>query len=184
MYYDIFIPTDTPLTAGTSVFNPASTLTGLRSLDNPVTKRIFINDAGQVETKQYQKAYLFRAIPQVIEGIRALGDFIITYSSDPMVGLIRGLSPSGDLESARRIKTVFPEHPEGTPWVMLDIDGITLPDGISDISADGIRWLVANKLPVEFHSVTFFYQFSSRSGVLKEDGTPCQCRFKIDTLSC
>jgi len=46
---------------------------------------MFINADGLVETKQYQNAFQFKAVPIPITDIRDLGGFIKEYANDPKV---------------------------------------------------------------------------------------------------
>tara|TARA_B100002049_G_scaffold220931_1_gene189793 strand:+ start:3155 stop:6289 length:3135 start_codon:yes stop_codon:yes gene_type:complete len=53
---------------------------------------------------------------------------------------------------------------------MLDIDGVSPPEGMSVIETATIEWLIREKLPDPFQNVSYFYQFSSSAGVLDHDG--------------
>ena len=107
------------------------TLTALQSLDYPLTKRYSVAEDGQVRVQQYQNASTFRAVRQNIHDIRALGNFIIHHAKHAHICLIRGIGPAGVLTPTPRRKDIFPEHADGTPWVMLDIDSVELPDDLS-----------------------------------------------------
>ncbi len=71
----------------------------------------------------------------------------------------------------QRLKDIFPEHPQGTPWMMIDFDDIELPEGVEPLSLDAIEHCIT-KLPPEFQGVTYFYQHSNSAGILNPDGTP------------
>ncbi|WP_299591314.1 DEAD/DEAH box helicase [uncultured Microbulbifer sp.] len=92
-------------------------------------------------------------------------------AAEPFQFIVRG-TPSVDAAvSIERNKETFPESPAGTPWVMLDFDGINLPEEIDPVSTEAVEHVV-NKLPEEFHSSSYIYQFSSSAGILNADGTP------------
>lgn len=148
-----------------------TTLTVLMALDHPMAKKYVMNEAGQVESIPYQNALQFKAAAFDVCNIIQLGRLVKRLSKMQHLCLIRGLAKNHKLRNTWRTKDVFPEHPDGTPWVMLDIDGVEVPDSIDVLSTDAIKWLIQEKLPVEFHTAFCFYQFSSSAGILNESGT-------------
>ena len=146
-------------------------ITVLTSRDQPVNKKYSLDSEGQVQITQYQNAARFNAAIHPIANIVDLANLLDHISHDPMKIMIRGLHPLGRAIDVPRKKSNFPEDLEGTPWVMLDFDNVPLPQGLDPLSAEAIEWVIA-KLPVEFQGVSYFYQFSSSSGILGSDGTP------------
>lgn len=70
-----------------------------------------------------------------------------------------------------RTNELYQEPAEGLSWAMLDFDDIELSEGLSPTSIDAIEFVIA-KLPAPFQDVSYLYQFSSSTGILREDGTP------------
>ena len=62
-------------------------------------------------------------------------------------------------------------EPQRRRMLMLDLDGIQLPAGMSIVTdpAACIRWAVENLLPAEFRDVDYVYQLSSSAGLTKAD---------------
>ena len=145
-------------------------VTVLSSRDHPVNKKYFLNDEGRLDTTQYQKAARFDAAVCPVANIVDLSNLIDTVSRDPHKILVRGIHPLRQAINIARNGTNFPEHSVGTPWTMLDIDDVELPEGMDPLSVEAIEWVIT-KLPAEFQGVTYFYQFSSSSGIQGPDGT-------------
>lgn len=155
------------------------TLTILQSLDAPMTKAYFIDREGKLSTSAYQNAFKFNAHPVDCGDICHLATILKENAKHPELTLIRGLPMTAQLKGIRRKLTNFAEHPEGTPWVMIDIDGIPAPEGISPISHSAIEWLVSERLPAPFQTAKGFYQFSSSAGICKPDGTPLKDGIRV-----
>ena len=146
-------------------------LSVLMAHDFPTTKRYFIGESGQVEKQEYQNARTYKSTPFKIKAISDFARLIKHLSGRSHMLIVRGLNPRGKRENTWRDQWAFPEHPEGTNWVMLDIDGVNPPDGVSVVSVEAIQWLIQEKLPQEFRNVSCVYQFSGSAGILKADGT-------------
>lgn len=157
---------DLPRSAGP---NPVE-ITLLTSLEHPLNKRFTLDDEGEVKKDSYQNAYLYDADTTTVSGIDDLARVIEVCSADNNHILIRG-SPSGQRRQVQRLKENFPEHPDGVPWVMLDFDNISPPDGIDPVTLDALEWIIT-KLPPPFHNASFFHQQSASAGILQRDGTP------------
>lgn len=158
---------------------PDSVVTVLTSADLPgqfarlwnMHKRFYLDKQGDLKVVPYPKAKLFDAIAVPVNGIGDLGRMISRISTDPKRIVIRGLHQSPKVLTTQRWKDIFPEHPQGTPWVMIDFDDIELPEGVDPLGLVAIEHCIA-KLPPEFHGVTYFYQHSNSAGILNPDGTP------------
>lgn len=148
-----------------------ATLTVLMAHDHPMAKKYVINDQAQVVSIPYQNALQFKAVAYNISNIIQLGKLILRLSRRQTLCIIRGIAKSSKVKNTWRTKDVFPEHPDGTPWVMLDIDGVEVPEGIDVLSVEAIRWLIHEKLPAEFRTSSCFYQFSSSAGILDASGS-------------
>lgn len=147
---------------------PAVTVVAAK--DRPLTKRFYIDSDGVVQRQNFGNAFLYEARSFSVRGIRELSELIKHFSRKPRTALIRGVGTLGLVQPCQRLKENFPEHPDGTHWVMMDFDGLEVPDGISVVSVDAIKWLIAEKLPAHFRDVTCHYQFSGSSGVLNAQG--------------
>ena len=130
-------------------------VTVIHALDHPLTKRFYLDDQGQVQRENYQDAYTFLAENVRIGGIRDLSRVLVGIAGHRDGAVVRGISKNGPQRSTRRVKDQFPEHPDGTYWVMLDIDGEEVPDEMSVVSVEAVRWLIEQKLPPEFRNVNF-----------------------------
>lgn len=159
--------------AGSASVDPKTdppTVTVVRALDYPLTKRFYVEADGGVQRENYQNAFKYVAETVVVNGIQQLGELLRIAATSPVRAVIRGVSRFPRTQPLRRSRENFPEHPDGTHWVMLDLDGVEVPDGISVVSVEAIHWLINEKLPVEFRGVACHYQFSGSSGVLDAKG--------------
>lgn len=134
-------------------------------------KAFSLDNAGCLKVVPYQNAFFFKPDTFRIIGIDELGRLIATISTDPRKIVIRGLHQSPKVARVRRRKDNFPEHPEGTPWVMIDFDDIDVPEAVDPLSVAAIEHCIA-RLPQEFQGVTYFFQHSNSAGVMSPDGTP------------
>ena len=148
----------------------AATVTVALAKDRPLTKRFYLDDDGFVQRQNFGNAFYYVAKTVRVRGIHELSELIKAFSTKPRAALIRGIGTPGLEMPCQRLKVNFPEHPDGTQWVMMDFDGLEVPDGISVVSVDAIKWLIAERLPAEFRGVTCHYQFSGSSGVLDAKG--------------
>jgi hypothetical protein len=152
----------------------ACEMIGNDSIPHPVemTKRFYLGANGELRKTSYPDAIFFDAFRVHVDGIRPMGGLLhqIANAKQRNIAIIRGIGSEGALASVKRNDPQFPEHPDGTDWVMLDIDNVPAPPGITPYSLAAIVWLVANKLPVEFRDVTCYYQFSSSAGVCDANG--------------
>jgi len=154
----------------------AETVTVLTSLDYPVNKRFLIDDEGHLSKKAYQDAFKFRAERIPVSGIDDLAACIERYSATAQHILIRGAPLQDDGRPVLRRKENFQEPVEGCCWAMLDFDDVALPDGMDPLAGEALTWIV-EKLPVAFHNVSYFYQYSASAGMLNEWGQPLKQGF-------
>uniref|UniRef100_UPI002AB73221 hypothetical protein n=1 Tax=Paraburkholderia tropica TaxID=92647 RepID=UPI002AB73221 len=163
-----------PRSAGSN----AVEVTVLTSLDHPLNKRFKLDENGEVKKDNYQNAFLYDAETTTVSGIEELARVIAVCSAATNRILIRGSPAKGIHKRVQRLEHKFPEHPEGTPWVMLDFDDVALPDGFAPLSLDAIEWVIT-KLPPEFHEASYFYQHSASAGILRSDGTPLKSGLNV-----
>ncbi len=131
-----------------------------------------LNGTGQVESSPYDNAVSFTAHSFEAADIRSLAAVLTELSQRNDSVLIRGEPKLGyDQPGRRRTLENFRAVSGGVPWVMLDVDGVPVPDGVDPLSREAIEAVVA-QLPEPFHGASYFYQFSASAGILKADGTP------------
>ncbi|KXS32348.1 MAG: hypothetical protein AWT59_1496, partial [Candidatus Gallionella acididurans] len=137
-----------------------------------MTKRFYLGANGELCKTSYLDATFYDAFRVQVDGIRPMANLLhqIANTKQRNFSIIRGIGSEGTLESVKRNDHNFPEHPEGTDWVMLDIDNVPVPYGIVPYSSAAVEWLIENKLPVEFRNVACYYQFSSSAGVCEANG--------------
>lgn len=155
-----------------------SYVTVLTSQDHLANKRYYKDETRGVQKSSYQNAYLFKTELVPVDGIAALGHVIETFSANVRCILIRGLPTHSFPNGIRRTQENFPEHPDGTQWVMLDFDNIKVPDGMDPLSHEAIEWVIT-QLPAGFHDVTYFFQFSASAGILGADGVPLKSGLNV-----
>jgi hypothetical protein len=160
-----------------------ATLSVLRAPETPghdgfpivhtMTKTFYLDAKGDLQKLNYTGATYFDASRVCVDDIGSLGKLIQRLSRDDKrdVCIIRGVHADATCKSVRRADKNFREHPDGSNFVMLDIDSVPVPEGIVPHSVEAINWLISIKLPPEFRGVTCFYQFSSSSGICKPDGS-------------
>lgn len=171
-------PLPTDLRASPCLGPETSTVTVLKSVLHPVTKSFFIDENGHVRKENFQNAATYTIEQVPVHDIESLATLIERCSHDPHELLIRGLPRVGLTRRERRTKESFPEHRDGTPWVMLDFDDIPVPEGVDPLSGEAIEWVVT-KLPVAFHNASYFYQHSSSAGVLDHEGEPLKAGLNV-----
>lgn len=134
-------------------------------------KTFSIDETGKLQIVPYQKASFFDSKAVPVDSITRLASHLERISTNPRMIVIRGLGQPSKTTYVRRRNENFPEHPQGTPWVMIDFDDIPLPDDVNPLSIPAIEHCIA-RLPPEFQGVTYYYQHSNSAGILKTDGTP------------
>jgi len=150
-------------------FSPAavSVLTAFRQV---TVKTHYIDDAGLLKTQEYDNEKHFSCKVEAVSGIDSLAKLIEHLSSTNNKIIIRGQPKVLVKGHVRRTNEHYQEPPEGLSWAMLDFDKIPLPDGLSPTSVEAIEYVIA-KLPEPFHQASYFYQFSSSTGIVRPDGT-------------
>ena len=148
----------------------ASTITALKARGTAANKKWIIGATGNPEVVPYAKAKQFTWQLKEADGIVGLAHVVTQLSKFPDWILIRGAPIARPPQPTLRNLNHFAEPDEGCRWVMLDFDDIPVQVGVSPIELAAIEVLI-QKLPSEFHNVTYFYQFSSSSGILNSNGT-------------
>jgi putative DNA primase/helicase len=128
--------------------------------------------------KSYAMGAMFRVGSVKVDGIQSLGRLIETIAPDSRAFVIRGeLRPefslalyTGDLVNRRLLATAGKLPPSfqdvDRRWVMADVDGWRIPDGL-DLAEDVdiiVERAISELLPPCFHDVAAFWQLSSSAG--------------------
>lgn len=162
----------------TPSLNASSRITVLTA-ENQVTVKAFRIDANnQLKVIPYgrEKYFYHRSYP--VSNIADLANLVTRASHGRKDIIIRGHAISGISALTDRVTANFPESDNGTHWVMLDLDNLSVPDGINPNSVEAIEHHIL-KLPKTFHDVTYFYQFSSSAGIVKPDGIPLKTGLNV-----
>lgn len=158
------------------VNNPVVTV--LTAFSNITVKRFQLNESGVLTCIPYGQESHFEHAQHHVANIATLGDLVGQCSRTQNTILIRGQAIPGLYKVSSRRMEKFPEPSDGCQWVMLDFDDLSLPDGMSPTSREAIEHIVS-KLPAEFHSASYFFQFSSSAGIADQDGTPLKTGLNV-----
>lgn len=154
-------------------------ITVMTAKNRIMAKQFFLKDDGAIDAINYASTMEFdSATPIKINDLDTLHALILHLGAEGTSFLIQGVY-DGHIEGTERKSKKFPHHPEGAQLVMLDIDSIPVPEGMSVLSTDAIEWLIATKLPPEFSNVRCIYQFSNSAGIKKPDGTPLKAGLRV-----
>ena len=158
---------------------PSCAVSVLRTVgDGRATKRFKWHPTSQAWLKTaYSMGKQFIATRHEVRSVQDLGTLVETTRRDPRAFIIRGELAEGRdyskpvfrryLQRAGKTEPDFVDVPRS--WLMADIDGWAIPDGL-DLADDTdvvIERAIGELLPVEFHDVTAFWQLSSSAGFSK-----------------
>jgi hypothetical protein len=139
-----------------------------------------------VKAADYNSEALFLCTLTSLENLEQFFELLQDLSTDPGAFIIRGmLADWGAVERQHRVskrkgfvvyrRSVKVHSADGyfSEWdrklQMLDLDEVSLPDGMSVVSDPEtcVKWAVDHLLPPEFGDVSFVYQLSSSAGLTK-----------------
>jgi len=163
--------------ASSASISQANSITILTAQSQPTVKRFDLDPSGNVVSTPYGQENQFRHVRRFASNIQDLGELVTEFSGRKDAIIIRGTSTSGLPSPCRRIADNFPEVPTCS-WLMIDFDEISLPDNITPTSQAAIEHTI-KRLPAEFHDVSYFYQFSASTGILKADGSLLKCGLNV-----
>lgn len=149
---------------------PRITILKTRHPNLTLTKRYYLDQGGQIRAEPYSNAQTFKARNVPIRNIHDFFGMLRQVMKMPQQAIIRGINRYVEVQKEEKKKVNFPEHPDGTPWVMIDFDDIPLPEGIDPLSVEAIEHGI-RELPEAFQDVTYVYQHSSSAGVEAPDGS-------------
>jgi uncharacterized protein (DUF927 family) len=135
----------------------------------PLAKSYRLDGGGAIKSDNYSNIREFLWHEEHVNSIHDLYRLLQWCLPKRHVALIRGRPTPQTKDLTARTNESFPEHPEGTPWVMLDIDGVSAPDGVTPSSLEAVKHVIG-LLPAEFRAATCVYQFSNSSGIRELDG--------------
>jgi len=147
-------------------------ITVLRPKDRllSLAKRFQLAEGNEVKTRSYPNCAMFVWRQRPVDDIGGLHTLLQSISRNRRCAIIRGVPTTATQKVTRRNNDSFPEDPEGTPWVMLDIDGVPAPEGVAPCSPQAVEYVVS-KLPQEFREASYVYEFSGSAGIRKPDGS-------------
>lgn len=133
---------------------------------NPARLTKLLGPGGAIITTA-GRGTLFLVTERNLNGLVDLHSLLSEICSLPNVAVIRDrLKPGLSLDLPhRRNRQTFDQVPHH--WVMLDMDSITAPPGMSPTDPYAIEWLIRKHLPPEFHHASYIIQFSSSAGIAK-----------------
>lgn len=142
-------------------------------------KKFRLDPNGDLQKIPYDNAVHFVAQTIPVGNIVELHQALTMLGGDPHSIIIRGerIDPSRRT-SVRRNVEAFRSMPAGAPWVMLDIDGVSLPEGMDPLS-EAAREHVISLLPEPFHRASYSYQFSASAGIRRPGGQPLKSGISI-----
>lgn len=146
--------------------------------DKPSTKRYDIDPVNNIAKKGLvEQAYYHYSYTIPITNLIDLYDVIQYAREESHRYIIRGSGLFPRQELVRRTKYNDIDGLEGkfreeaTNWICCDFDKYIVPDNINRTSIEAIEWLIENELPIEFHNVSYIYQWSASAG-LEYNGKP------------
>lgn len=145
---------------------------------NYTVKQFMLDELANVTSVPYGKESYFYSKMVKVKDITTLANEVHRLSAQKNAIIIRGTPSKETPKPMQRTTENFPEHESGCPWLMIDLDNLPLPDGMSPIGQDAINYYIS-KLPAEFHDVSYFYQFSASAGILKPDGAPLKTGLNV-----
>lgn len=156
----------------------SNAVTVLTATREKAVKTYLLGEDGQVLSIPYSNEKFFDCKVVSVNGIHELAEQVRLRSRFDNKIIIRGQPKVQARRAVERNSETYQEPLEGLSWVMLDFDNIPLPVGFEPTSITAIEYVIA-KLPQPFHKATYFYQFSSSTGILKTDGTPLKAGLNV-----
>ena len=143
-------------------------ITILKSRTGLACKRVVAAADSSISIEGYTAGFLFHAFEEPVSNIMQLSAKLKVLETHRDCLVIRG-APRSELDlrrPQRRQKLNFSTPPSGRQWLLIDVDKISLPAGISlqqDIGT--VCEYLIRLLPAEFHGSSYHWQLSSRAGV-------------------
>ncbi|MBU2837604.1 DUF927 domain-containing protein [Acidithiobacillus thiooxidans] len=135
-----------------------------------LAKRYWLDETGAIQSDSYANIYEFLWRETSVNSIHGVYELLQECLTMRIRAIIRGHPTPQTRSLTVRTNETFPEDPDGTPWVMLDIDGVPAPEGVDPCSLEAVKHVIG-LLPAEFHAVTCAYMFSNSAGIRKPDGS-------------
>lgn len=135
-------------------------------------KQFVKREDGSILKKDFSAGSRFDLHVQKVANIEQLSGWLSELEKIPQALVIRGepLLDALALKTVQRRKTVFATPKQGRRWVLIDIDKIVLPHGLSlKNDSDGVRRYLISLLPPEFQDASYHWQLSSSAGMTTSD---------------
>ena len=143
-------------------------ITILRSTLGLACKRILAGPDGSITVEGYPGAKLFQVFEESVSNITELSAKVKVLEALRNCLVVRG-APRSDLDLQRpqhRRKINFSTPPSGRRWLLIDLDEIALPAGMTlQKNVGAVCEYLIRLLPAEFHDASYHWQLSSSAGV-------------------
>ena len=155
----------------------------LKSIAGTASKRFEAQPDGTIAVKGFnagRHCYVFNA---PVSGISSLSAMLKMVEARRDCMVIRGAArPDLDLDRPQlRRKTHFQTPPAGRSWILIDVDKVPLPPGLSlqrDVAA--VCEHLVGRLPAEFHQASYHWQLSSSAGITDSSVVSLHLWFWLD----
>jgi hypothetical protein len=152
------------------------------STDKTLTKKIYLDEDGDIQKTAYDNAYLYDHTEQEIENLIELSEVLMILESIYYACVIRGelIDQDGQQNNITRTKINVPskgqkayyrEKAEGRCWVCFDFDKV--PNFCKLEEPEEFLSFLVQMLGKEFKDVSYHYQFSSSAGLDDWDTISC-----------
>ena len=136
--------------------------------DALMTKRLFRASDGATGKTSYDKASVFDAVTQRVNGLGDLAEVLYDLSDRSDRFVIRGKLRDANHKVRRRIhgaEAAFSADPQGHHWVLCDFDEIELPLFLEpDDDPELITGYLVRLLPRPFWTCSYVWQWSCGQG--------------------
>lgn len=139
-------------------------------------KRIWLREGEEPEIRGYDDAKHFCVHNRSVGSFVEMADLLSRVERERQYLIIRGelvANSKIDPENVRRLLYANGEDdlaffaPAARRWILIDFDAIPAPAGLDPIADPeaAVRYVIAAKLPAEFHGVSCWWQFTGSAGI-------------------
>jgi hypothetical protein len=143
-------------------------ITILKCDTGTASKRVIACPGSAPVIEDYNAGFKFFFMKVPVSNLKEMSEALRAAETVPRALVIRG-APRAGLEPTKphqRLKTNYVTPPAGRRWILIDVDKIALPPGMSlHQDVDAVCEYVVGLLPDEFHDVSYHWQLSSRAGL-------------------
>ncbi|MDA9581180.1 hypothetical protein N9S00_08260 [Luminiphilus sp.] len=147
----------------------------LRAPNTRQAKHFVRQSDGGINGRPYQNAKYFWALEAPIRSLRDFFEVVVGHGESGDAFIVRGTLGDG-VDTTRPVRrrlsvgsasdeNEYAIKPQASPWLMIDIDKLALPEAMDVIeqSEQSIQYAVS-QLPEEFHDASYIWQLSSSCG--------------------